>query len=270
MGDRGDAGLDAPVVASDVYTEDYYRHGNAGWPEWAASDGAEFSGRYGGSLKIGRFQPGEVVVDIGTGRGELLVVALRRGAKRAIGVEYSEDGCRLARRTLERHGAGDRAELIHGDARAIPLEDRTADLVTLLDVVEHLAPAELERTLSEALRILRPGGRLLVHTLPNRLIYDVTYRVQRLLIPWRVRSWPRQPRVEAELVMHVNEQSRRGLAKAIRRAGFADTRVDYGTWIHDAHVPERTRRLYARLARHRLTRPLGAADLWAHARRPAD
>ena len=152
----------------------------------------------------------------------------------------------------------------------MPVQDATADLVTLLDVVEHLSPDELDRALRESLRILRPGGRLLVHTLPNRLIYDVTYRWQRRLLPWRLRRWPADPRVELERVMHVNEQTRRSLLAAIRRAGFADASVEHGQWIHDGFVPdERARRLYRRLAKLPVTRALGAADLWGQGRRPA-
>lgn len=114
----------------------------------------------------------------------------------------------------------------------------------------------------------RPGGRILVHTLPNRLIYDVTYRLQRHLVPGRSSRWPRDPRVELEWLMHVNEQTRRSLAASLRRAGFAGVAVTHGEWIHDAFVPdERPRRLLRRLASHRLTRPLGAVDLWGEARR---
>jgi cyclopropane fatty-acyl-phospholipid synthase-like methyltransferase len=38
----------------------------------------------------------------------------------------------------------------------------------MLDVVEHLTPTELDRTLAQARRILAPGGRLYIHTFPNR------------------------------------------------------------------------------------------------------
>lgn len=196
-------------------------------------------------------------------------MALEQGAAAAIGVEYSEDAIRLARKTLEVHGQAERGEIIHADARAVPVADATADLVTLLDVVEHLDPRELDAALAEARRILKPGGRCVIHTLPNRLIYDVTYRLQRALIPSRRKRWPEDPRNELERLMHVNEQTRRSLLAAVRRAGFDSPTASYGEWIHDGFVPdERARRLYGRLASLRLTRPFGAADLWAEGRRP--
>jgi ubiquinone/menaquinone biosynthesis C-methylase UbiE len=267
--DRPSQGLDAPVVAPETYDEDYYTHVCAGAEEWRESRGARDSGYYGGSLRRAGFEPGQVVVDLGCGRGELVAVAAEQGAAHAIGIEYSEDAIRLARRTFAAHGIEERAAILHADTRALPIADRTADLVTLLDLVEHLAPSELDATLAESFRILKPGGRVFVHTLPNRLIYDVTYRLQRRLVPGRARRWPADPRNRYEHSMHVNEQSRRALVSTLRRAGFEDSSVRYGQWIHNGFVPdERPRRLYRRLARHRLTRPLGAADLWGEGRRP--
>lgn len=251
-----------------AYDEHYFRHVCAGSEEWEASGGTQPAAVYAGCLARAGLRAGEVVLDIGTGRGELLAVAVRSGAARAIGVEYSPAAVALAERTIAACGVGDRAEVLGADARALPVEDECADLVTLLDVVEHLVPAELSATLAEARRVLRPGGRLLVHTMPTRTIYDVTYRIQRSLSGRRRRHWPPDPRNDWERRLHVNEQTRSGLRRSLRRAGFSQVRVSHGGWVHDDFVPDvRARRLYAALARHRLTASLGAADLWGEARR---
>ncbi|HVT21947.1 MAG TPA: hypothetical protein VHE57_11225, partial [Mycobacteriales bacterium] len=109
-----------------------------------------------------------------------------------------------------------------------------------------------------------PGGRLFAHTFPTRTIYDVTYRGMRLAARLAGRSWPADPRNDYEHRMHVNEQTRRSLRGALRKAGFTHPEVRFGEWVHADFVPSaRARRAYERLARHRLTAPLGAADLWA-------
>ena len=262
--------LAPPAVASDVYDEDYYLHWCAGFEEWETSGGSRPSALYDGSLTKARFRAGDVLVDLGTGRAELLAVAVSRGASRAVGVEYSESALQLARRTLKASGSDARAMVIAADSRRLPLPDSMADLVTMLDIVEHLTPVELHHTFLEARRVLRPGGRLFAHTTPTRTVYDLTYRVQRLAVPGRRRSWPADPRVELERVMHVNEQTRTSLTRALRNAGFSGVAVERGEWIHDRFVPdERARRLYHRLARHKLTGWLGIADLWAEATRAA-
>lgn len=260
--------MDAPLVPPSEYDETYYREWCAGHEAWTGSEGAEIDPLYPGSLARAGLTPGEVVVDLGTGRGELLAAAVAQGAARAHGIEYSPAAVRLAERTLAAHGIEDRADVRLADARAVPLPDATASLVTLLDVVEHLSPPELAAALSEAHRLLAPGGRVFVHTLPSRTLYEVTYRLQRLARPGRRARWPRDPRVELERRMHVNEQTVGSLRRALLSAGFSDVSVEPGEWIHAAFVPDpRARALYHRLAAHRLTRRFGAADLWATARR---
>lgn len=259
-----DEGLPDPVVPADAYDEAYYLEWNMGYEEWNADPGAPIHGTYSYALQRAGLAPGEVLVDIGTGRGELLALAMQRGAARAVGLEYSEAAVALAHRTLAAHGA--KAEVLLADARAVPLPDDVADLVTMLDVVEHLSADELHRALCEARRILRPGGRIVAHTFPNRLIYDVTYRWQRLLVPGRRARWPKQPRGELEASMHVNEQSRGSLRRALKAAGFRAVDVGFGHMIHDSIVPEddpRARTTLHRLAAHRPTHPVGRADLWA-------
>lgn len=254
--------LPDPVVPAAAYDEAYYLQACMGHEEWAADPGAPIHGTYAYALERAALRPGEVLVDVGTGRGELLALALQSGAARAVGLEYSQAAVALAHRTLEAQGV--EAEVLLADARAVPLPDGVADLVTLLDVVEHLAGEELARALAEARRILRPGGRIVVHTFPNRLVYDVTYRAQRLAVPGRRKRWPADPRGPLERAMHVNEQTRGGLRRALRAAGFSAVDVRFGQLVHDAIVPEPgARTLVHRLAAHRLTRPLGRADLWA-------
>jgi SAM-dependent methyltransferase len=94
----------------------------------------------------------------------------------------------------------------------------------MTDVVEHLHPPELARALLEAHRVLRPGGWLVVHTMPNRLYHRFGYPVTR----WaqRVRLYedlPADPRTVHGRLMHVNEQTPRALARVLREAGFLVT-----------------------------------------------
>ena len=256
--------LEPPRVDPRSYDEHYYRHWCGGFEEWVASDGAEVAGIYPGSLARADLCPGEVMVDLGTGRGELLVAALAAGASRAVGVDYAESAVRLARHTVEMHGMQERALVVSADTRRVPVPDRCADIVTLLDVVEHLGDEELSATLAEAWRMLKPGGRVFIHTFPTRTVYDVTYRFQRWSRPGRRRRWPADPRQEIERQLHVNEQTLRSLRRFLHRAGFRQVKVETGNWVFDNFVPDPgARRIYHRLARFRITRPLGAADLWA-------
>jgi 2-polyprenyl-3-methyl-5-hydroxy-6-metoxy-1,4-benzoquinol methylase len=253
--------MERPAVSPDVYTEDYYRHHCGPHEDWR--EGTELSLYYRGAIAYRvRIREGERLVDLGAGRGELLAAAVHAGAASAIGIEYADAAIALAQQTLSAQGVTDRAQIRAGDVRETGLPAGEADVVTMLDVVEHLTAPELDAALREALRLLRPGGRLVVHTLPNRLIYDVTYRAQRVLHP----HWPRNPRHALERQMHVNEQTRGSLRRAIAAAAFTSVVVEYGEWQLD-HLDPAAGRLWRRLARFGLTRPLGACDLWATASR---
>ena len=262
--DRSES-LPEPAVSPDAYTEEYFRKCCAGFAEWDASEGAKVASIYPGILRLARFRPGEVVVDIGTGRGELLAVAVQQGAERAIGIEYSAAAVELAQRTLAVHGVTDKAEVQLADARAVPVGDDTADLVTMVDVVEHLAHDELRSSLRETHRILKPGGRIFIHTMPSRTLYDVTYKWQRRLVPGRSRRWPANPRIhELEVLMHVNEQTLGSLRRYLTDAGYIDVRVNVGRMMYTDFVPdEKAKRLYRLLARLPVLNRFGIADLFA-------
>lgn len=97
------------------------------------------------------------LVDVGTGTGRMLEL-FGAAAERAVGVDRSPEMLRLARAKLA--AAQVSADLRQGDMYALPLADGSADTVVLHHLL-HFAQAP-ERTLSEAARLLRPGGRLLI------------------------------------------------------------------------------------------------------------
>lgn len=250
-----------PAVPADVYDETYYREWCAGYETWVASGGREVAGIYPGFLTRAGLRPGEVVVDIGTGRGELLAVAVEMGAAHAYGLEYSKDAVAMARTTLAAHGVEDRAEVLLADARSASLSEGIADLVCYVDVVEHLTPDELQASLLQSRRMLRPGGRVVAHTFPSKLIYDVTYRWLRTLPGHR--RWPADPRIDHERVMHVNEQTPAALRDAFTRAGF-EAEVALGNWVYTDFVPSRLGRgVFKGLAKLGPLAKYGIGDLWA-------
>ena len=96
------------------------------------------------------------VVDIGCGPGNAARLAARHGA-RVTGIDPSPAMLRVAR--VASHGdAG--ITWAEGSAEAIPVPDSTATLVWSLATVHHWR--DVTQGLSEVLRVLTPGGRLLV------------------------------------------------------------------------------------------------------------
>lgn len=92
------------------------------------------------------------LIELGCGTGSLLAATLGI-TDMYVGVDGHD---RMLEKCLK---SGDRCWLIHADATRVPLESNQFDLVVALDVLEHLEPMAL---LSEARRLARPGGKLLV------------------------------------------------------------------------------------------------------------
>lgn len=98
------------------------------------------------------------LLDIGTGTGRMLELFAPR-ALSAIGIDRSSEMLRLARVKLQEAGIHE-ASLRQGDMYALPLADRSADSIILHQVLHYAQ--QPGAAIAEAMRVLRPGGRLLV------------------------------------------------------------------------------------------------------------
>jgi ArsR family transcriptional regulator len=98
------------------------------------------------------------LLDIGTGTGLMLQILGPR-ARHAVGIDLSAPALRLARTRV--HGAGlSHCEFRRGDMYGLPFEDGAFDTVTMDRVLA--AAARPRAAIGEAVRTLRPGGRLLI------------------------------------------------------------------------------------------------------------
>jgi ubiquinone/menaquinone biosynthesis C-methylase UbiE len=102
-----------------------------------------------------------VALDVGCGGGKtvdrLATVAVNGWV---VGLDYSEDSVRVARRKNANHIHDGRVEICHAPVSAIPYEDGTFDLVTAVESF-YFWPAP-DSDLGEVRRVLKPGGELLI------------------------------------------------------------------------------------------------------------
>lgn len=102
--------------------------------------------------------PIDSLLDLGTGTGWILQLLASR-YKRAVGVDASRDMLTVARANLDRAGIL-KASVRHADILNLTLEGQDFDLVTIHHVLHFIDEPEL--AITEAARVLRPGGRLLI------------------------------------------------------------------------------------------------------------
>lgn len=97
-----------------------------------------------------------VVADLGCAAG-LLVADMARHVKRVIGIDNDAEMLKAAGEVCKDHK---NVELLHGDLQQLPLGDGVVDAVLLVLVLAWVE--DPSKALTEAARILRPGGRLVV------------------------------------------------------------------------------------------------------------
>lgn len=149
---------------------------------------------------------GAALLDVGCGPGAFLTMAAEAGY-RTTGVELNP---LLAARASRRSGA----EVIVGGIESAHLEGRRFDIVTMLDLIEHLADpvAALRRVAG----LLAPGGCVLLYT-PNHA--GLVVKAARALFALS-RGRIRRPVDELFDCLHVVFFDRRTLAMAVTRAGL--------------------------------------------------
>ncbi len=211
-------------VPPDVYTRDYYESACQGYVEFRQSLGEQIPDRLRIPISRAALSDGMFVLDIGCGRGEVLVQAAQFGAH-AIGFDYAVAALEIAAEAINARSDADRILIHLGNAQHLPYPDNSFDRAFMLDVVEHLYPAELHQTLVEIRRVLSPGGQLIVHTMPNTWYYRFGYPTFRFAQRLRGKRLPADPRDRWKFrEVHVNEQNPPALKSALRQAGFK-TRV---------------------------------------------
>jgi arsenite methyltransferase len=115
----------------------------------------------GNPTALAELKIGEVVLDLGSGGGiDVLLSAKRVGATgKAYGLDMTDEMLALARENQARSGLTN-VEFLKGEIEQIPLPDNSVDVI-ISNCVINLS-ADKDRVISEAFRVLKPGGRFAV------------------------------------------------------------------------------------------------------------
>jgi arsenite methyltransferase len=178
-GSNGCCGASSALGSScDPITSNLYHSSQAGQiPEEAlkASLGC------GNPTALAQLNPGETVLDLGSGGGiDVLLSARRVGpAGKAYGLDMTDDMLALARENQSKAGV-ENVEFLKGEIESIPLPDNSIDVI-ISNCVINLS-GDKDRVLGEAFRVLKPGGRFAVSDVVVR--GDVPMEIRRDMELW--------------------------------------------------------------------------------------
>ena len=149
----GSAAAVKDPISAVLYPEDQARQ--------VPAEALEASLGCGNPTALASLQPGETVLDLGSGGGiDVLLSARRVGPDgKAYGLDMTEQMLTLARENQRRSGLTN-VEFLQGEIEEIPLGDASVDVV-ISNCVINLS-ADKDRVLAEAFRVLRPSGRFAV------------------------------------------------------------------------------------------------------------
>ncbi len=168
---------DASGASCDPITSNLY---DAAQMEQIPGEALQASLGCGNPTALAKLNPGEVVLDLGSGGGiDVLLSAKRVGPTgKAYGLDMTDEMLALANENKRKAGA-ENVEFLRGEIENIPLPDNSVDVI-ISNCVINLS-ADKDRVLREAFRVLKPGGRLAVSDVVTRGEVDAQIRKNILL-----------------------------------------------------------------------------------------
>jgi demethylmenaquinone methyltransferase/2-methoxy-6-polyprenyl-1,4-benzoquinol methylase len=165
--------------------------------------------------KLVNSQPGQTILDLAAGTGSSSIVFLREGVK-VVAADFSNGMLEEGRK---RHPE---LEFVFADASSLPFADQEFDTVTISFGIRNVEKTEV--ALSEMLRVLKPGGKLVVcefSRIPNKLMHSVYRFYLRNVLPRLSALVSKTPDAYSYLAESIDAwPSQQELVKIIEAAGF--------------------------------------------------
>lgn len=166
------------------------------------------------------------ILDVATGTADMAIMAYQiLKPKKITGIDISDGMLELGRKKIDKERLGEYIHLQHGDSETINFAENTFDAVMVAFGVRNFE--NLENGLAEMLRVLRPGGRLLVleFSKPQRKAVKSLYNLYMNIVAPQVARWFKQNK---EAYEYLNDSAnafpdRHLFIDILKKVGYSDT-----------------------------------------------
>ncbi|MDP4261139.1 MAG: bifunctional demethylmenaquinone methyltransferase/2-methoxy-6-polyprenyl-1,4-benzoquinol methylase UbiE [Bacteroidota bacterium] len=175
--------------------------------------------------KLGKNRP-KMILDIATGTADMAIMACKLlNPDTIIGIDISQQMLEAGRKKVEKEHLGEKIQLLSGDSEAISFAENTFDAVMAAFGVRNFE--NLEKGLSEMLRVLKPGGQVVIleFSKPKQTAVRGLYNLYMKLVAPQVARWFRQNR---DAYQYLSESAnafpeRRNFVEILNKLGYYDT-----------------------------------------------
>jgi len=172
-----------------------------------------------------KYKP-KTMLDVATGTADMAIMTCKMlNPDKVVGIDISDGMLELGRKKVEKEGLGDKIELLNGDSETIKFADNTFDGVMVAFGVRNFE--NLEKGLAEMLRVLKPGGQLVVleFSKPRKWAVKKFYNLYMRLVAPQVARWFRQNK-DAYLYLNKSANAFPDFAlftDILKKVGYTDT-----------------------------------------------
>lgn len=169
----------------------------------------------------------KTILDVATGTADMAIMACKMlNPDKITGIDISDQMLEVGRKKIEKEGLATKIELFTGDSETIKFAENTFDAVMAAFGVRNFE--NLEKGLAEMLRVLNPGGQLVILEFskpPGKTIRGLYNLYMRIIAP-QVARWFRQNKEAYEYLCASSNAfpDRQDLVDILNKIGYSDTR----------------------------------------------
>jgi len=166
------------------------------------------------------------ILDVATGTGDMAIMAMKMlRPEKITGIDISEKMLEIGRKKVEKEGFGTKIDLLAGDGETINFPDNSFEAVMVAFGVRNFE--HLEKGLKEILRVLKPGGQLIVLEFSKPVIPGVKtlYNLYMGFVAPQMAKWFKQNK---QAYKYLNESAkafpdRQQFETILKQTGYSET-----------------------------------------------